>query len=402
MTNTTVNSLGIHDIALATTTFSLDMKELADANGVDVNKYRTGIGQDMQSVPADDEDIVTLAAAAAQPIIDRHGVDDISTVILATETGVDQSKSAGLFVHSLLGLPPNARVVEVKQACYAGTAGLQFAAGLLSRNSDEKVLVITTDIARYDVGSSGEGTQGAAAVALLLVANDPAIALLDPVSGFYSNDIMDFWRPNYRSTARVDGKQSVAAYLEATIQAVDDYLDKGGLPLSSFAAFCYHQPFTKMAYKAHKNLLHSHGIEADAERMEHDLAASTIYNRAIGNSYTASLYVGLLSLLDHSHDLSGQHIALLSYGSGCVAEFFTITMQPGYREHLRAADTQRSLAARTPISHEQYLALRNKPADDGHDREFDVQTTSGFRLAAISDEQRIYSTTIEHVGAATG
>jgi len=116
----------------------------------------------------------------------------------------------------------------------------------------------------------------------------------------------------------------------------------------------------------------------------------------------ASLYVGLLSLLDHSHDLSGQHIALLSYGSGCVAEFFTITMQPGYREHLRAADTQRSLAARTPISHEQYLALRNKPADDGHDREFDLQTTSGFRLAAISDEQRIYRTTIEHVGAATG
>ncbi len=402
MTTASPHHIGIHDIALATTTFSMDMNELADACGVDVDKYRIGIGQDTQSVPADDEDIVTLAAAAAQPIIDRHGSDGISTVILATETGIDQSKSAGLYVHSLLGLPANVRVVELKQACYGGTAGLQFAAGLLSRSGTEKVLVIATDIARYDVGSSGESTQGAAAVAMLMVSGEPAIAVLEPDSGLFSADIMDFWRPNYRATARVDGERSVAAYIDATTQAVSDYITRGGLPLTSFAAFCYHQPFTKMAYKAHKKLLDSYGIEPSKERMDHDLAASTIYNRAIGNSYTASLYVGLLSLLDHADDLTGQHIALLSYGSGCVAEFFALTIQPGYQRHLRTNVTKQTLAARTAVTHEQYRSLRNGHAPAGNDHTFDLQTTGGFRLAAIDDEKRIYCTTADHLTVATG
>ena len=403
MTNSNHIVIGIHDIALATTTFSMDMKELADATGVDVNKYRVGIGQDTQSVPADDEDIVTLAAEAARPIIERHGTDHISTVILATETGIDQSKSAGLYVHSLLDLPANVRVIEFKQACYAGTAGLQLAAGLLSLNTEDRVLVIATDIARYDAGTSGESTQGAAAVAMLIVAHDPAIALLNPISGLYSSDIMDFWRPNHRTTARVDGERSIAAYLDATIHAVDNYLHRGGLPLSEMAAFCYHQPFTKMAYKAHKFLLSTHGIEPDNERLRRDLSATTIYNRSIGNSYTASLYVGLLSLLDHSDDMTGKHIAMLSYGSGCVAEFFTLTMQPGYRGRLRSVDTKSMLAARTAITHAQYLALRNKPQTAGQDHEFDLQTAGGFRLAAVEDEKRIYRTTNKYQPAtATG
>lgn len=397
MTQTTI---GIHDISLATTTFSMDMQELANSTGVDVDKYRIGIGQDTQSVPADDEDIVTLAAAAAQPIIDRHGCDNLSTIILATETGVDQSKSAGLYVHSLLELPPNVRVIEFKQACYAGTAGIQLAAGLLARNDHEKVLVIATDIARYEQGSSGESTQGAAAVALLMVARDPAIATLDPVSGLYSLDIMDFWRPNHRNTARVDGEKSIAAYLEATTHAVQNYLDKGGYPLSTMAAFCYHQPFTKMAYKAHRNLLETHGIEHDQNRIDRDLEATTIYNRTIGNSYTASLYVALLSLLDHSSDLTGERIAMVSYGSGCVAEFFTLEIRGGYKNHLRTDSTKGSLAARTPIAHTQYLALRNNNNLANQNHVFDTQSTSGFRLAAVDDEKRIYGTT--RIGEKTG
>ncbi|MFC9876328.1 hydroxymethylglutaryl-CoA synthase [Nocardia salmonicida] len=393
--------IGIHDISLATTTFTLGVDELAQASGADVDKYRLGIGQDAQSVPAADEDIVTLAASAAQPIIERHGMDSLTTVILATETGIDQSKSAGLYVHSLLNLPTNVRVVELKQACYAATAGLQFAAGLLSRNSAEKILVIATDIARYDVGSSGESTQGAAAVAFLM-ARDPAIAVVEPVSGLFSADIMDFWRPNHRSTARVDGAASVTAYLEATTNAFDNYLDKGGQALDSFAAFCYHQPFTKMASKAHQHMLDSHGIDSGAERVEHDVGASTIYNRAIGNSYTASLYVGLMSLLDHSGDLAGKSVALISYGSGCVAEFFTLTIRPGYREHLRTSETQKSLAGREPIDYQRYLSLRDTQGIPGRDHEFDRQTVSDFRLAAIVDEKRIYRpNTIDRLAAKT-
>ena len=111
-----MTSIGIHDIAMATTKYRLDLPLLAEAQGIDPEKYRIGIGQDSMSFPAADEDIVTLAAAAAQPIIERHGVEGIRTVLLATETGIDQSKAAAVYVHALLGLPHSARAVELTGA----------------------------------------------------------------------------------------------------------------------------------------------------------------------------------------------------------------------------------------------------------------------------------------------
>nr|WP_238845663.1 hypothetical protein [Nocardia terpenica] len=250
--------VGIHDISFATTHYVLNSAELAQHLGVDPNKFSIGLGQDAMSVAAADEDIVTMAAAAATPIIDRHGVENIRTVLLATETGVDQSKSAGLYLHPLIGLPHTARVVELKQACYSAAAALQFAAGLIAREPTQRVLVLATDIAKYELDSPGESTQGAAAIAMLVSA-DPSILRLEPYSGIYATDIMDFWRPNYRTTAVVDGKASVIAYMTAAVSAWADYRAHGGRDLTEFAAFCYHQPFTAMAYKAHRNLLESHG-----------------------------------------------------------------------------------------------------------------------------------------------
>src|SRR6185312_14951668 len=111
--------VGIHDLAFATAHQVLDLGALAEHNGVDANKYYIGIGQTEMSVPAADEDIVTMGAQAAAQILERHGADGIRTLLFATESGIDQSKSAGVFVHSLLGMGENCRVVELKQACYS-------------------------------------------------------------------------------------------------------------------------------------------------------------------------------------------------------------------------------------------------------------------------------------------
>jgi hydroxymethylglutaryl-CoA synthase len=47
------------------------------------------------SVLAEDEDIVTMGAAAAKPLLERNGTDGVRTLLFATESGVDQSKAAG-------------------------------------------------------------------------------------------------------------------------------------------------------------------------------------------------------------------------------------------------------------------------------------------------------------------
>ncbi|MBB5912151.1 hydroxymethylglutaryl-CoA synthase [Nocardia transvalensis] len=382
--------IGIHDIALATGHYAMDLAELARHNGVDVNKYYIGLGQTSQTVTATDEDIVTMAATAARQIVARHGVDGIRTVLFATETGIDQSKSAAVYVQDLIGLPAATRSVELKQACYGGASALQLAAGIVARDPEQRVLVIASDIATYDLDSGGEATQGAAAVAMLVSA-DPEIAVLDETVGLYTANVQDFWRPNYRSTPLVDGKLSIGAYLEAVEQAWKDYEARGGSGVGDFAGFCYHQPFTKMAHKAHTRLLELKGIEATAARLHADLAPTTIYNRAIGNSYTASLFVGFVSLLDHSDDLAGRSVAMFSYGSGCVAELFSVTPVSGYREHLRTAGNRASIADREPISYERYRALRDFALpQDGTDLALAVASRGPFRLSSVSGHSRIY------------
>ncbi|MBY8882375.1 hydroxymethylglutaryl-CoA synthase [Actinacidiphila acidipaludis] len=385
-------AIGIHDLSLATTEFVLPHTALAAHNGTDIGKYHVGIGQRSMSVPAADEDIVTLAASAAAPLIATHGSDGIRTLVFATESSIDQAKSAGIYVHSLLGLPSATRVVELKQACYAATAGLQFAIGLVRRDPTQKVLVIASDISRYDLDSPGEATQGAAAVALLVSA-DPALLRIEDPSGVFTADVMDFWRPNYRDTALVDGQESITAYLQAVEGCWKDYTEQGGRALQDFAAFCYHQPFTKMAYKAHRHLLNYTGHATDEDAARRALADTTGYNTVIGNSYTASVYLALASLLESGQDLAGKPVAFLSYGSGSVAEFFAGTVAPGYRTAVRTTAHQQAVTRRREVDYATYRQLHatRLPADGG-DHATAEQTTGAFRLAALRGHKRIYTT----------
>ncbi|MFJ9026578.1 hydroxymethylglutaryl-CoA synthase [Streptomyces sp. NPDC102259] len=385
-------AVGIHDLSFATTEFVLPHTALAAHNGTDIGKYHLGIGQRSMSVPAADEDIVTLGAAAAAPLIARHGSDAIRTVVFATESSIDQAKAAGVYVHSLLGLPSATRVVELKQACYGATAALQFAIGLVHRDPAQRVLVIASDVSKYDLDSPGEATQGAAAVALLVGA-DPALVRIEEPSGLFTADVMDFWRPNYREAALVDGQESITAYLQAVEGTWKDYVEQGGRKLDEFAAFCYHQPFTKMAYKAHRHLLNSNGHDTDEARVARDLALTTAYNTVVGNSYTASVYLGLASLLDHADDLSGRAVAFLSYGSGSVAEFFAGTVVPGYRAHLRTQEHREAIDRREILDYARYRALHRRSfPTDGGDHPTPAQTTGRYRLAALRGHKRIYET----------
>jgi hydroxymethylglutaryl-CoA synthase len=382
--------IGIHDLSFSTTEFVLPHTVLAEHNGADIGKYHVGIGQRSLSVPAADEDVVTMAAAAAAPIVARNGADQIRTVVFATESSVDQAKAAGVYVHALLGLPAAARVVEVKQACYGATAALQFGIGLVHRDPTQRVLVIASDVSRYDLGSPGEATQGAAAVAMLVGAN-PALVRFEEPSGLFTADVMDFWRPNYRDTALVDGEGSITAYLHAVEGVWKDYERQGGRPLDVFRAFCYHQPFTKMAYKAHRHLLSLCGGDTGKDEIERAIGGTTAYNAVIGNSYTASMYLGLAALLDQVDDLADEAVGFLSYGSGSVAEFFAGTVVPGYREHLRTAANREAINRRTPLGYAEYRELHRRSfPTDGGDHLTPAQTTGPFRLAGVRDHKRRY------------
>ncbi len=380
-----MRTIGIHDLEVATTHHVLDLGRLAESKGIDPAKYRVGLGQDEMSVPAPDEDIVTMGASAAATLLERHGADGIRTLLFATESGLDQSKAAGVWVHQLLGLPSQVRVVEFKQACYSATAAIQAAMGIVSRFPDERVLIVASDVARYELDSPGEPTQGAGAVAMLVGA-DPALLAIELVSGIHTDDVDDVWRPNDSSTAVVDGALSLRAYLNAMTGAWDDLAARGGPAIGAIDRMVYHQPFTKMAAKAQQRLARHTGGELGTTGLD----AGSVYNRRLGNTYTASLYGSLASLLDHDEDLTGKRLGLFSYGSGCVSELLTGIVQEGYADGDRAARVRKTLDGRVALDVPDYRELHSHEHPSVTDLETPHVTHAPFRFSGIIGRARQY------------
>ena len=380
--------IGIDKMAFATTDKYLDLRELARARNVDPDKYTIGIGQDQQAVVPPTQDIVTLAAAAAQKLLTPAAARRISTVIVATESGIDNSKVAAIYVKRLLGLSDFVRTVELKEACYSATAGLQFARGIVALNPQEEVLVIATDIARYGLNTPGEVTQGAGAVAML-VSQNPRVLAIEETSVSLTKDIMDFWRPLYATEALVDGKHSTSVYIDCFKEVLTRYQQLTGRPLADFGALLIHLPFTKMGKKALAAVLGDR-TDGTAERLRQALTASQWACRQVGNLYTGSLYLALMSYLQNGDAHRGSRLGLFSYGSGAEGEFFTGILQPQFAENILPLTP--ALRQRQRVSVTEYERLFDEqlgmnPADVAFTTENDA---CPFVLTGQQDHQRQY------------
>ncbi len=380
--------IGIDKMAFATTNDYLDLVELAKERSVDPNKFTIGIGQDLQAVVPPTQDIVTLGATAAKKLLTPELEKNISTVIVATESGIDNSKASAIYIKRLLGLSDFTRTVEMKEACYSATAAIQFAKGVVALNPQETVLVIAADIARYGLNTPGEVTQGAGAVAMLISQN-PHILTLEDTTVAYSKDIMDFWRPLYATEALVDGKYSTNVYIEFFLQTFTRYQQLTGRELADFAALTFHMPFTKMGKKGLEGLLKDRNDEV-AQRLRTQLTASQLFSRQVGNLYTGSLYLSLMSLLQNSDLKAGSRIGLFSYGSGAEGEFYTGILEDGYEHYMN--NIQEELEHRHQVSVAEYEKLFSSQLGmNDQDIEFDVTNDPlPFVLKGQKDHQRIY------------
>ena len=127
-------TVGIDAISFYSSHYYIELSDLAQERGVDADQFTTSIGQEKMAVPPPGEDVVTMAANAAKQVLEKVDASKITTLIFATESGIDQSKSAGIYVHRLLGLGSHCRVFETKQACYGGTGGLHLALSHIRSN----------------------------------------------------------------------------------------------------------------------------------------------------------------------------------------------------------------------------------------------------------------------------
>jgi hydroxymethylglutaryl-CoA synthase len=391
-----MTDFGIDTLCFYTPKQYLDLNTLAVARKTSIDKYHTGLGQHQMSVPAPGEDIITMAANAANMLLEKVNKNGISLIIFATESSIDQSKSSAIYLHHLLDMPNTCRAVELKQACYSATAGLQLALSHVASNPHEKALIVASDIPRYGLNSPGEPSHGAGAVAMCISAN-PRTMVITPHAGYYTEDHMDFWRPNYKNEAIVAGKLSCELYFRFLLTTWALYQKKSGLTINDHDHFCFHTPIPRLVEKALSKLLHHNHIDSHHIALHLEKLQSTLlYSRRVGNCYTASLYLSLISLLDHNHNLDRQRVALYSYGSGSTAEFFAGVVQENYREVLFTKQHSHILDNRTELDLQTYEAFYGfEYPTHGNYFEINKHQTGNYRLVAMDQHKRIYRASID-------
>ena len=130
----------------------------------------------------------------------------------------------------------------------------------------------------------------------------------------------------------------------------------------------------------------------DDEGFLNQIKYGLIYNKLIGNSYAASLYISLVSLLNNDpDDLSNRQIGLFSYGSGCTGEFFSASIIPNYKNHLRERQHKAMLENRQALDFYTYQKrfYFNYPKNE-KSYELPYMTKGAFRLSGFEEHKRIY------------
>ena len=422
---------GIDDITIYIPKLYIDAHDFASARGLDPEKLERGLGVTQMAIVDANQDPACLAANACLKIMQKNKLspENIGRLYVATESSLDESKAMNSYVIGMLEQVYGSSSfqhcggIECKFACVSGSYALYDNSNWIRAGEAENqnALVVVSDIAKYDMGSSGEMTQGGGAIAMLL--NDkPRLLEFDPkVTSTSIKNEYDFYRPFGKETPVVHGQYSNLLYLIQVKNALNDYTRKalktglinladGESMLDHMDYINMHLPYSNMGKKAlaylvrhewrttprWKKIIDQIGMEepipkdprgtiesilADSEFMQQDheftkrfaktneyqevyenkVASSLIASKMIGNLYTASLYLGFRSCLEFEFqkdvDLTKKRFGFASYGSGSSAMVFSGVIQPEYEQIVKEMNLENEIGERTKLSLEEYEQL---------------------------------------------
>ena len=164
------------------------------------------------------------------------------------------------------------------------------------------------------------------------------------------------------------------------------------MSLKDFAAVCFHLPYPKLALKGMKKIMDKSLPIEQQEQLQANFEQSILYSQKVGNIYTGSLFLGLLSLLENSTTLkAGDRIALFSYGSGAVSEIFSGQLVAGFEQQLET-NRMEKLDSRTTLSIPDYekVFFEEAKLDENGSASFTGYENQDFALAKIVEHQRTY------------
>lgn len=320
----------------------LSAQEIAAAQGL---QQVPPLGVTQKTVPAQDEDTVTLATAAARQALQR--VDSsvrssIGALWIGSESHPYAVKPTGTVVASAVGLPNELALADLQFACKAGTQGMQIALQYVRAGQVSAALAIGADTAQSEPGDVLEYTAGAGAAAFVIGSQNVVAESL--LSTSYATDTPDFWRragqPHPQHAGRFTGEPAYFAHITA---ATRQALDQAEMSIADFDHVIFHTPNGKFPRTLAKKL------GAKPEQMKYSLPVDRI-----GNTYSAATPLALVSVLDHAKP--NQTVLMCSYGSGAGADCFLWRTTPEISAFQAKSRDQLNEQIETlePISYQQY------------------------------------------------
>jgi len=416
--------IGIDAIAFDVAKIHLPIKTLANARNIDPEKLEKGLGLLKMTLPDTHQDTVVFGANALTKLIleNQINLSEISRIYVGTESAIDSSKPIAAFLVNLIeekfgeNTLSECDVVDFTFACIGGVDAMQNCIDFVTLNPTKKAIVVTCDIAKYDLNSTGEYTQGAGAVALLIASN-PRIIAFENHWATSTKGVFDFFKP-YRTLSKSeitgnDNNDSWFDNLEAEIEIHKDqpvfegqysnqcYMDRTRNAYFSFKkikntsetiynsweSIVMHLPY---AFQGRRMLSEIYALDAENSVISENDTAVDYQNKLkeisktdeykafvtqklqpaelasslIGNLYTGSIFMGLLSTLAHFYDtnkdVSGKKFGFLAYGSGSKSKVFEGTIQPDWKLALAKVKLFETLENSAEIDFDTYEKLHKK------------------------------------------
>ncbi|MFY7816440.1 MAG: hydroxymethylglutaryl-CoA synthase family protein, partial [Chryseobacterium taeanense] len=382
-----------------------------------------GLGLHKMGFPDVHEDAATFAAEALLKLIEDYQLNpkEIARIYLGTESALDAAKPTASYAMQMVEevLEPkfgsrcfkNCDVVDMTFACIGAVDALHNSLDFVRVNPDKKAVVIASDYAKYELASSGEYTQGGGAVAIL-ISSKPDLIEIENHWGIATESVFDFFKPrrhfkkeelvnapeSYPEKLEVftdepvfDGQYSNQCYQDRIREAYEHYKKLTGKnkPYENWKYLIFHLPyafhgkrvFTEI-YSLENGLSYATPEEQKAvakseeyisfinEKIEKSQRASS----EIGNMYTASIFMAMLSALQTSFNeneqLKGQEIGFLGYGSGSKSKVFAGKVSENWKNVVAKWNLFEELKNRKAIDFEAYEQLHRKQLQESVNKNY--------------------------------
>jgi hydroxymethylglutaryl-CoA synthase len=303
-----------------------------------------------KSVAGLDEDVITMAIEAARNALQRAQIDPsvVRAVWVGSESHPYAVKPTSTVVAEAIGATPHTLAADWEFACKAATEAFQASIGLIGSGMADYTLAIGMDTAQGRPGDALEYTAAAGGAAYVIGPAEEALAVFEG-SYSYVTDTPDFFRRAYEKYPehgeRFTGEPAYFKHIHCAARTLMDAL---GTTAEDYQYAVFHQPNAKFPQKAARSL----GFKPEQIQ-------AGLLSPKIGNPYAGSALIGLTAVLDVAQP--GDHILLVSYGSGAGSDAFSLRVSEALTERReRAVSTQQYLERRTEIDYATYTRLRGK------------------------------------------